>query len=80
MKTAWPAVRTAQTSSGETSFGMNFDPRERLLVAGGFLDRPGEGAASSYDFIDEGVTEIISSSLPPHQTSGCCIEIICDVR
>lgn len=72
--------RSSETSSGESPFGMHFDPSGRLIVAEAFLDRAGQAAASSYELTDEGVTEIITGSLPTNQASGCWMEVTPDGR
>lgn len=72
--------RTSQTSSGESPFGMHFDPDGRLIVAEAFLDRAGQGSVSSYNLTDEGVTEIITGSLTTNQASGCWMEVTPDGR
>ena len=72
--------RQSRTSNGESPFGMHFTPDGQLLVAEAFLDRPGEGAASSYNLTDEGDTESITDTLKTGQSTSCWIEVTPDGR
>ena len=72
--------RRSRTSNGESPFGMHFTPDGQLLVAEAFLDRAGQGAASSYEITAEGDTRTITESLPTGQSTSCWIEVTPDGR
>lgn len=67
--------RESRTSAGESPFGIDFDNKGRMFVAEAFLDRPNQGALSSYTIAVNGTTQTITSSLKTGQSTGCWIAI-----
>lgn len=70
-----PGNRMSRTSNGESPFGMDFTPNGQLLVAEAFLDRPGEGAVSSYNLTADGDTKTITRTLKTSQSTSCWIRV-----
>jgi 6-phosphogluconolactonase len=70
-----------KSSFGFTPFGFAFDRRNRLIVSEAFRNLPNESALSSYDVDDaQSPLEVISGSVPTHQTSACWVVITKDGR
>ena len=61
-------------SVGKTPFGFAFDRHNHLLVSEAFGGAPDAGAVSSYD-LDEDIPslEVISPSVPTHQSAPCWV-------
>lgn len=72
---AAPAVVTA--SEGMTPFGFDFTPRGDLLVSEAFGGADAASATSSYSF-GHGKLEVVSSSVPTHQTAACWLVVTAD--
>jgi 6-phosphogluconolactonase len=68
-----PFVRA---SNGMTPFGFAFDRRDRLIVSEAFGGAPNASAMSSYDVDDaESPPELVSASVPTHQTAACWVAV-----
>jgi len=61
-------------SKGETPFGFSFTRQALLIVSEAFGGRDGESALSSYG-LDQADVELISGSVPDHQTAACWVAV-----
>jgi 6-phosphogluconolactonase (cycloisomerase 2 family) len=61
-------------SAGQTPFGFAFNRSGVLVVSEAFGGAPDASAASSY-FAGNGALELISASVPTHQTAACWVVI-----
>ncbi|MBK8900364.1 MAG: beta-propeller fold lactonase family protein [Anaerolineaceae bacterium] len=64
-------------SEGMTPFGFDFTPRGDLIVSEAFGGATDASAASSYSF-SHGQLQVISSSVPTHQTAACWVIVTPD--
>jgi 6-phosphogluconolactonase (cycloisomerase 2 family) len=64
------APRT-QATPGETPFGFDFGQNGHLVVSEAFMDRPGEGAASSFRVTDDGSLSVATATIRSAQTAAC---------
>ena len=69
-----------QASSGQTPFGMAFDPRGRLFVSEAFGGAPDQSALSSYTVSNAGSLAVISASVGTTETAACWVVITGDGR
>jgi 6-phosphogluconolactonase len=60
-------------SAGETPFGFGFNARRQLIVSEAFDGAEEASAVSSYLLRRDGTLEVVSPSVPTHQTSACWI-------
>jgi len=61
-------------SNGETPFGFSFTRQGLLIVSEAFGGRQGESALSSYG-LEQADVELISGSVPDHQTAACWVAV-----
>jgi 6-phosphogluconolactonase (cycloisomerase 2 family) len=64
------APRT-QATPGETPFGFDFGQNGHLVVSEAFMDRPGEGAASSFRVTNDGSLSVATATIRSAQTAAC---------
>jgi 6-phosphogluconolactonase (cycloisomerase 2 family) len=62
------------TSAGITPFGFAFGLQGTLVVSEAFGGAPGASAASSYHY-DGGSLQVVSASVPTHQTAACWVAV-----
>ncbi|HEX2571836.1 MAG TPA: beta-propeller fold lactonase family protein [Polyangia bacterium] len=74
-----PSAPVAHRSSGEMPFGFEFTPGGALVVSESFGGAPGAGAVSSYA-LGRGGLQVISPSVPSHQSDTCWVAITGDGR
>ncbi|MEP6619438.1 MAG: beta-propeller fold lactonase family protein [bacterium] len=66
-----PSAAIVNNSAGQTPFGFSFDSRGTMVVSEAFGGAPGLSAASSYRINANGTLQVLSASVPTHQTSAC---------
>ncbi len=64
-----------QASSGITPFGFAFTNRGQLVVSEAFGGAPLASAASSYTVSAGGILNLVSGSVPTHQTAACWVAV-----
>ena len=68
-----PGAAQPHASNGATPFGFAFGKRGQVFVSEAFGGAANASAVSSYDTDAEGSIELISGSVPTHQTAACWI-------
>jgi 6-phosphogluconolactonase (cycloisomerase 2 family) len=71
---AGPPIPTP--SNGVTPFGFAFDQRNNLIVSEAFGGAPNAAAVSSYTTALNGISSVVSGSIPDFQTAACWIVIM----
>jgi 6-phosphogluconolactonase len=72
---------SVRDSNGQTPFGFAFDKRGRLIVSEAFGGAVNASALSSYELDDAASPlEVISGSVPTHQTAACWVVVTKDGR
>jgi 6-phosphogluconolactonase len=72
---------SVRVSNGQTPFGFAFDKRGRLIVSEAFGGAANASALSSYELDDAASPlEVISGSVPTHQTAACWVVVTKDGR
>lgn len=74
-----PSAPTLHRSSGQMPFGFEFTPGGTLVVSESFGGAPGAGAVSSYA-LGRSDLQVISPSVPSHQSDTCWVAITEDGR
>ena len=64
-----------QASQGATPFGFAFGNRRQLFVSEAFGGAPGASAMSSYRVRADGTLDLVSPSVPTHQTAACWVVV-----
>jgi 6-phosphogluconolactonase (cycloisomerase 2 family) len=69
-----PSAAVTHPSSGVTPFGFGFDRQDTLIVSEAFGGAPNGSAVSSYRLHGDNL-QVVSASVPTHQTSACWIVV-----
>jgi 6-phosphogluconolactonase len=67
-------------SSGLTPFGFGFDRRGHVIVSEAAGGLPEQASVSSYRLLAGDALEVVSGSVPDHQTAACWIVVTGDAR
>ncbi|MEO8053020.1 MAG: beta-propeller fold lactonase family protein [Acidobacteriota bacterium] len=68
-------TRVSSPSVGMTPFGFAFGKRSRLFVSEAFGGAPSASAISSYNLTGSDTLQVISGSIPSHETAACWLVI-----
>lgn len=68
-----PGAAQPHTSNGATPFGFAFGKRGQIFVSEAFGGAADASAVSSYESDADGSLDLISGSIPTHQTAACWI-------